>query len=130
MGIGTRMPELPTSYEPLLLTFHQPRLVDGAMVVGNDDGAQLVLVSDAVFSVDPKGRLPRRFVNSSIAAFASCIEAHREYCDAVTNASSEAEELRVGELLAAALAKIDSAALADPENWWSLVVEQVRDGLL
>ena len=124
------MAELPTSYEPLLLTFHEPRLIDGAIVLGSDDSTQLILVSDAVFSVDPKGRLPRRFVNSSIAAFASCIEAHREYCDAVPDASSEAEELRVAELLAVALAKIDSAALADPEHWWSVVVEQVRDGLL
>jgi hypothetical protein len=124
------MSELPTSYEPLLLTFHEPRLIDHAIVVGSDDGTRFVLVSDAVFSVDPNGRLPRRFVNSSIAAFASCIEAHREYCDAVTDACSEAEELRVAERLAVVLAKIDSAALADPENWWSVVVEQVRDGLL
>jgi hypothetical protein len=124
------MAELPTSYKPLLLTFHEPQLIDGAIVLGSDDGTQLILVSDAVNSVDPKGRLPRRFVNSSIAAFASCIEAHREYCDAVTDASSDVEELRVAERLAVALAKIDSAALADPEHWWSVVVEQVRDGLL
>ena len=124
------MAELPTRYEPLLLTFHQPRLIDGAIVFGNDDGTQFVLVSDAVFSVDSKGRHPRRFVNSSIAALASCVEAHREYCDAVTDASSEAEELSVAELLAVALVRIDSAALADPENWWSVVVEQARDGVL
>jgi hypothetical protein len=122
------MPELPTSYEPLLLTFHEPRLIDGAIVVGSDDGTQLVLVSDAVFSVDSKGRLSRRFVNSSVNAFASSIDAHRDYCDAVTDASSEAEELRIVELFVATLAKIDSAALADPENWWSVVVEQARDG--
>ena len=126
----SQMPQLPAHYEPLLLTFHEPKLVDDATIIGSDCGTRLELVSEAVFSVDPDGRLPRRFVNSSRAAFASSIEAHRAYCSAITDALSLAEEDHAVESFAAALVDIDPAALAEPENWWSVVVEQLRDGLL
>jgi len=34
------------------------------------------------------------------------------------------------EALAEALAGVDAAAFADSDNWWSLVFEQMRHGLL
>lgn len=119
---------LPAAYEPLLLTLHKPQVVNGRTLIGDDYGTQLELISEVLYSIDPEGVIPRRFVNSSLAAFAECIEAHRNlYADRTTISSAdEADEAAIVEAFAAALAEIDSKAIADPDNWWSLVVEDLR----
>ena len=115
---------IPDDYEPLLLTFHEVQFVDGAFVVGSDGASRLELDKIRIFSRDPQGELPTRFVNSSIAQLQSCINAHRAY------AESANEEDAAADTLADAIGNIDRKCLADPENWWAVVVEQTRDGLL
>jgi hypothetical protein len=51
--------------------------------------------------------------------------------DRVTDASApDADFDGRAEALAVALASIDAVAFADPDNWWSLVFEQMEQGLL
>ena len=121
---------LPDRYEPLLLTFHDPKIVDGGTVIGNDYGAQLQLVDSEIISIAPDSNLPKRFVNSSTDQLAACIAAHADYGRAIDAADSEAEELAAVESFAATIRQIDPRCLAEPENWWAVIVEQMRDGQL
>ena len=117
---------IPNDYEPLLLTFHDVRLVDGASVIGDDSGGRLELDGDRIFSRDPAAQLPTRFVNSSMQQLQSCIDAHRVYADTVRDDDDGAAAV----VFADAIRGIDAECFADPENWWAVVVEQIRDGLL
>ena len=117
---------IPDDYEPLLLTFHDVRLVDGASVIGDDAGGQLELDGDRIISRDPTGQLPTRFVNSSLQQLQSCINAHRVYADTVRDDDGGA----AAAVFADAIRRIDAECSAHPENWWAVVVEQTHDGLL
>ena len=117
---------IPNDYEPLLLTFHDVQVVDGASVIGDDGGGRLELDGDRIFSRDPTGQLPTRFVNSSLQQLQSCIDAHRVYADTVR----DDDDGSAAGVFAAAIRRIDVECLADSENWWAVVVEQTRDGLL
>lgn len=117
---------IPDDYEPLLLTFHEVQFVDDAFVVGSDGAARLELVKTRIYSRDPQGEMPTRFVNSSIAQLQSCIHAHRAYAESVRDDDVGA----AAATFADAVRSIDAKCLANPENWWAVVVEQTRDGLL
>ncbi|WP_160311410.1 SUKH-4 family immunity protein [Rhodopirellula islandica] len=116
----------PDDYEPLLLTFHDARLVDGVSVIGGDGGGRLELDGDRIISRDPTGQLPTRFVNSSMRQLQSCIDAHRAYADTVRDDDDGAASA----VFSDAIFAIDPECFADPENWWAVVVKQTRDGLL
>jgi len=125
---------LPPRFEPLLLKFHEsPRwLDDRSAVLGSDEGSELRVDagSGRVTSVDPGGELPTRFVNSTIEQLVRCIDAYRDYTIAVARATDDAAARALVEILRQTLADIDPAAVADPEAWWSLVLEQACQGLL
>jgi hypothetical protein len=79
---------LPERYEPLLLTFHTPNIVNGNIVIGSDYGTQLRMVGSAIISVDPAATLLDRFVNSSIDQLAACLAAHKKYIRSIEAARS------------------------------------------
>jgi hypothetical protein len=118
--------QLPPSYEPLKLTFYgrgaRPNGDD--LVIGDDDGTEIrVLGGDGgVYSVDPQHRLPTRFMNSSVEHLSSFLELIHSY----HGRGKEECDARMWPELAA----LDPPAFADPENWWTLVHEQVQQGLL
>jgi predicted component of type VI protein secretion system len=122
---------LPRRYEPLQLTFYgeQSRPSGEYVVIGDDYGTELrVRMSDgAVFSIDPDGALPTRFVNSSVERLCEFIAVYQSYggrTAADTEVSPTARRLR------GQLAAVDPAAFGDTENWWAVVLEQASDGLL
>jgi hypothetical protein len=121
---------LPPEYEPLLLTFHEPRIVAGATVIGTDYGTEFRLVDAAIISVDPAQKLPKRFVNSSVGQLAACLAAHAEYCCGIDAAHCETDELAMVESFTAAIRRIDYDCLSNPENWWAVIIRQMRDGQL
>ena len=127
---------LPQSVEPLFELRAPVRVVmsDGrtACRFGSDFGTDLVVVSPngKIVSVSPDGSYPERFVNSNLDRF-------RDFLDKVTVARrrislmmDEREIDSVLDDLEASLVAADATALVDPDNWWSVVVEQMRDGLL
>jgi hypothetical protein len=126
--------KLPPRFEPLLLTFHDaPRwLDDDCAVLGSDERTELRVEADSgrVLSVDPYGEVPTRLVNSTIEQLVRCIDAYRDYASAVLGAPDEPTARGVAAGLSQTLADIDPAAVADPEAWWALIVEQAHQGLL
>ena len=125
---------LPRRFEPLLLTFYAaPRWLDsGYAVLGSDERTELRVEADSgrVTSVDPESQLPTRLVNSTVEQLVHCVDAYREYASTVQRATDESAARAVAEDLRRTLATIDPAAIADPEAWWALVVEQACQGLL
>jgi hypothetical protein len=122
---------LPKRYEPLQLTFyHEKRGPAGDYVlIGDDYGTQLCvhLTDGAVYSIDPESEYPTRFVNSGVHQLAKFIQTYQSYA---ALSKTDAELVPVAARMRAELASLDSAAFSDSDNWWSLVLEQVEDGLL
>jgi len=131
--VETAVTRLPESYEPLLLTFYRAPLevVDGAVVIGTDEGAELRvdLADGRVSAVDPEGELPVRFVNSSMDQLADASAAYRDYAARVCNVDED-EATRLVQDLRRRLEAMDAGSISDPEGWWSLILEQAEDGLL
>jgi len=103
-----------------------------AAVIGSDDGAELRvdLETGHVSSVDPDGELPTRLMNSSVGQLARTIAAYVEYSKLARAVSDEAAARRRVQDLRRQIETIDTAAAADSEAWWSVVLEQTEDGLL
>jgi len=130
--IAMTLVELPGEYQPLLLTFQRggaARQSGGLVAIGSDFGTTLYCdpADGRVLSVDDSGRLPTRFVNSSIAQLAACLSVYERAREALAAGSPGGDDV---EVLRSRLTRADAVALADPEHWWSLIVEQVEAGLL
>jgi hypothetical protein len=117
---------LPARFEPLQLTFYgrSARASGTDVVIGDDYGTELhrVAPDGGIYSIDPEGTLPTRFVNSGVEQLARFIDVCQAHAD---RPKDESDRLLWPELEA-----IDPRAFADAENWWALVREQVRVGLL
>ena len=129
--IEAALADLPTEYEPLLLTFYHPtlRVVHEHVVIGTDGGTELHvdIENGHVLSV---GYSTTRFVNSSIEQLARGIAAYVRYADQVAAVDDEAAAHQLVQQLRSELASIDNAAIIDPDSWWSLILEQADHGLL
>jgi hypothetical protein len=112
---------LPEAYAPLLLTFYgqAAREADGDIVIGDDDATELRMTdTGAVISVDPGGKLPTRFMNSGLEQLATFLHV----VSGTDRSDDDAEREMWRKLLI-----VDPTAFADRENWWAVILEQVRD---
>jgi len=119
---------LPSRYEHLNLTFYgrESRSSGDHVIFGDDYGTDLcVSLSDgAIYSIDPKHKLPTRFMNSGIEQLARFIEVSETFSGStITDLEVLSRQMR------AELAKIDPKAFANPENWWAVVLAVMADGL-
>jgi hypothetical protein len=125
--------DLPSRVESLALEFfEEPRIAEGHRVIGTDSVCELRVDADAgiVRAFDPRGEVPTRLVNSSVRQMAAFIAAYQRYGSDVGAARDESEQLDIVGRLRLELTEIDPDAIADPEGWWSVVLEQVDHGLL
>ena len=126
--------QLPSRYEPLLLTFYgtDTRASGNLLIFGDDYGTNLCvdLRDGFVYSVDSKNELPIRFVNRSVRCLAKFLDAHRQCVTKLSRTDTEEQQLQVIRSLSEQLNAIDSRALLQRENWWAVVLEQMQDGLL
>jgi hypothetical protein len=88
-----------------------------------------------VWLVDPEGQLPLRFVNSSIGQFTRAWSMFRPAWQALAaegeqGLTTDERAPEIVDELTAAIEQLDSAACNSADNFWPLVLEQVRDGLL
>jgi hypothetical protein len=102
----------------------------GYVRIGTDYGTDICVdPGGRVHSIDEAGEYPDRFVNSNLSMclrFLAVVTAERALF-----AGRPDEELdEVVEVLADTLLELDKEAFADPESWWSVIFEQMRDGLL
>jgi hypothetical protein len=133
-SIGAKVSSLlPAAFEPLLLTFYgaNVRRAKGRVAIGNDYGTELCLnpEDDSIWSIDFEGKLPNRFVNSSLEQLAHFIREYAKYTEEVFSLDDEAASKLVRNLRKR-LASADAGAFLDTENWWAVVFEQAEQGLL
>ncbi|MEE4544323.1 SUKH-4 family immunity protein [Streptomyces sp. V4-01] len=107
------------------------------LVMGNDFGRQLCVQYGTAHIValpleaGPGGApaAPPQFVNSSLPEFARCLALlGRMWRLRIGLTPEQAGRWTVD--FQAQLAAQDPAAIASPENWWSVLIEQMWDGLL
>jgi hypothetical protein len=102
----------------------------GLTQIGTDYGTNICLDSAGrVHSIDPSGEYPDRFVNSGLEAFLRFLALVLAERTASEGLSDDELDERV-EVLADVLVGLDKVAFEDPESWWSVIFEQMRDGLL
>ncbi|MFC3999660.1 SUKH-4 family immunity protein [Nocardiopsis sediminis] len=92
--------------------------------VGGENGVG----AGCIWSVDITSGIGR-YINHSAAAFGACLAVVTGVLPRLRGADPHAAGAIVAEFQDA-VAAIDPSALGDPENWWSVVVEQMWDGLL
>ncbi len=106
-------------------------VVADVLVVGSDEGTTLALRDDGcIVSIDSSTHQYVRLVCSSALALVGCIRAYRDFGSSIAACSSEAEEQACVIALEANLRDVDPTALSNPENWWSCIIDQARDGML
>ncbi len=140
------------NYEHLLLTFelhnriptmtdiggerNAPKEWKRLKVIGSEDGQPSICLdesqSGAVLSVDSKQKLMTRYVNSGVRELGLFLTVHkRDYLDnpKIPNLSEE-EAQPIIDAIEKEFRSVDKSALTDPDNWWSVILEQMRDGML
>ncbi|WP_335971041.1 SUKH-4 family immunity protein [Streptomyces sp. CA2R106] len=106
------------------------------LVMGNDFGRQLCVqygtahIVAVPLEAGPGGQpAPPQFVNSSLPEFARCMALlGRMWRLRIGLTPEQAGHWTVD--FQAQLAAQDPAAIASPDNWWSVLIEQMWDGLL
>lgn len=121
-------------YGPLLVKFHtgrdllRPLTVAGKTywVVGDDYASNIILKRKGdVWSVDPNGQLPSRFINASIAHFLLFL---RLYVNVRQTANGDLVD--TANELQAQFDANDPSALEKQENWWTVIIVQTSLGFL
>jgi SUKH-4 immunity protein len=103
---------------------------DGTVRIGTDDGADICVDAQGrVRSISAAGEHPERFVNSDLAAFVQSLELVTRRRAEYAGQSEDVLDEQM-EDMAVALVDIDEVVFDDPENWWSVIFEQMRNGLL
>jgi hypothetical protein len=116
-----------TGDEPL-----RPLTVAGEIywVIGDDYGTEIAIRRRGdVWSIDSEGRLPCRFINTSIAHFVLFLGLYEGQFENVGDTDNREPAAIAGELRAQ-FSENDLFALPNAENWWSVVLEQTGHGLL
>lgn len=100
------------------------------LVIGDDYGTTLAVESgmDAVWSINPEEGI-FRFVNSNVGHFVDFLGLYQALGEYDQDVSEEQEGALVDDFQAW-MRRRDTAAFEDEDHWWSLIVEQVEDGLL
>ena len=98
---------------------------------GSDLGTDLCVSAKTgeVGSFSSTGKYPARFVNTSLALFAEFLV----LVSAERNRFPGLDDDQIDHLIAALeerLRQLDEHAFADSDNWWAVIFEQLRDGLL
>jgi hypothetical protein len=96
--------------------------------IGHDCGTWLVASSGGqIWSVDTAKRHPLRFVSRTVDGHRAMLDVLARRNDYVRTHPYEPENIAE---LQADLASIDAFAPVEPEGWWTVVLEQIGDGLL
>jgi hypothetical protein len=127
-------PGLPVSAEPLFAAVALQRVAtaEGTVVqFGTDFGTRICLrpPTGPVQSIPDVQSMLVRFVNADLDSFATFL---LETCRARTQFPDLGDDEidAMIEVLEQNLLAVDATAFDDPDNWWSVIFEQLRDGLL
>lgn len=102
---------------------------DNCISIGSDNGTEICINSNnEIVSVDTYGVYPQRFVNSSLEQFFECVAIYLIYSDRLMSVDDDEIGVLVGEIKQKFI-HVDERTLNDEDNWWSVILEQVEDGL-
>ena len=82
-----------------------------------------------IFLVDLTGKDQVRLINSNVEFFGASLALYHEYCRVgpmVPKQDVDGFILKIE----SRMKDVDPRAFLSPENWWALIVEQMKDGLL
>ena len=101
------------------------------LIIGDDYGTKLGLKESTgeVLSFDPDATLLIRFVNSSILTLLACLAIYSEKQPVLAQAGDDEAAKIVAEMRDEFRA-LDAKVVNNPENWWSVILEQVEQGML
>ncbi len=83
----------------------------------------------AVYCVDLAQEDPERFLNSRVEWLGSFLNMYVYHC-INTNGFHDPDIDRAVLELERRMREVDPVALDDPEHWWPLILEQMKDGLI
>ena len=102
----------------------------GVVVLGHDGGTFLVLSRNgSVVSIEPGADRAERFVSSSRRQFSESLAMLRDAWG-VRAELSESDADKRASRLRAEVSALDAAAVDGDDHWWSLILEQLEEGLL
>ena len=103
---------------------------DDCISIGSDNGTEICIdPNNEIVSVDVYGVYQKRFVNSSLENLFECVAIYLIYTDRLKSAEDDEISILIGEIRQK-FSCVDQRALDDEENWWSVILEQVEDGLV
>lgn len=106
------------------------KLDEEHIIIGNDYGTKICInKNDEIVSVDEEGEYATRYVNSSLSKLLAFIEIY-DCCEARFDNISDEEAGFVINEVKRKFNEVDAKALSDEENWWSVILEQVEQGLM
>ena len=100
------------------------------VVIGDDYGTKLCISekTNAVVSIDVES-ISIRFINSNIKSFLNFLQIYFTRRLELSNADDE-EAIEIVKSIRDNFNMLDSSALNDEDNWWSVILEQTEQGLL
>jgi len=129
---------LPTRYSELITFHHDERLLRPVTMASvkyhtlADAASRPVALkahTDEVWALDPTGRGGDRFVNTHPSFLVLFLGILLPLIDQLHDQEPYDFDARLDEV-AARFAAHDAAALADPDSWWSTVLEVTREGYI
>lgn len=98
--------------------------MDNYIVIGDDYGTKICINIDGkILSVDEKEEYSPRYINKDLKSFLECIYAYKEL---IVDCDKEDVEGNL-EAIQERFELIDTSALSDDDNWWSIILEQLLD---
>lgn len=106
------------------------------IILGDNEGSEIGIHSKTeelyFFSADPAS-IQRRFINSDIAKWLMFLKIYLSYRPQLVNAmeveDDEDKVLAIVDHMKRKFNQVDSKALLDEESYWSVILEQIEDGL-
>lgn len=138
-SIGLPMNAEEIKEDPFYIHFYnEPSLVQGDdyIILGDNEGSKIGIYSKTeelyFLSADPVS-IQRRFINSDIGKFLMFLKIYLSYRPQLVNAmeceDDEEKRLEIVDNIKRQFNQVDSKALLDEESYWSVILEQVEDGL-
>lgn len=126
---------LPLLAEPLFAAV-SPSLIEsgpgqGTVRFGTDFATMMCVAppDGSVHSISEHTGLPTRYVNTSLGSFAELLFHTCRVRKHIPDLDDDSIDREIDDLYAQ-LSRIDPSAFDHPDSWWSVIFEQLRDGLL
>jgi len=115
-------------------TNHLPKISNRSQYrrIGLDDAVPICLDEQhcgRVVAVEQEGGGSERHIDSNVECFGECLVYYQQY-RALARVSSEDEVQEVIVTTEGRMRMADPSAFDDPNNWWTVIIEQMRQGLL